>query len=116
MDDGASNDGPVASVRARELARKDGPRMVALTLLDGTEISLPARQKSNSSPPPASVHEHLTASDLITALRAHAHGTDATEILGERVQWEPVFAAILAVLLRKGLIADWEFVEELRKI
>ena len=27
-----------------------------------------------------------------------------------------VVAALLSILLRKGLIADWEFVEELRKI
>jgi type IV pilus assembly protein PilB len=116
MDDGAGIDGAVASLREREGRLKEGPRMVALTLLDGTEISLPAQPKRTSnSPPPPSFHEHLTARDLISALRAHSHGADASEILGEQVQWEPVFAAILAVLLRKGLIADWEFVEELRK-
>ena len=51
----------------------------------------------------------------MSALRATAHGADATEILGEKPQWEPVVAALLSILLRKGLIADWEFVEELRK-
>ena len=60
--------------------------------------------------------EGLTARDFVTALRASASGTDATEVLGENVRWEPVVAALLSILLRKGLIADWEFVEELRKM
>ena len=42
---------------------------------------------------------------------------DATEILGnDQVQWQALFAALLQLLLKKHLIADWEFVEELRKI
>jgi type IV pilus assembly protein PilB len=52
----------------------------------------------------------------VSALRATAHGADASEILGDQVRWEPIVAALLSILLRKGLIADWEFVEELRKI
>jgi type IV pilus assembly protein PilB len=87
------------------------PRMVNLTLLDGTTISLPAKKKKESTPAQA-----LTARDFVSALRATAHGADATEILGDTVRWEPVLAALLSILLRKGLIADWEFVEELRKI
>ena len=58
----------------------------------------------------------LTARDFISALRASSHGADASEVLGEHAQWEPVVAALLSILLRKGLIADWEFIEELRKI
>jgi type IV pilus assembly protein PilB len=84
------------------------PRMVSLTLLDGTQITLPAKKKEGGT-------EGLTARDFVSALRATAHGADATEILGEKPQWEPVVAALLSILLRKGLIADWEFVEELRK-
>ncbi|MBX3262613.1 MAG: hypothetical protein KF782_23230 [Labilithrix sp.] len=87
------------------------PRMVNLTLLDGTTISLPAKKKKEASPA-----EGLTARDFVSALRATAHGADAREILGDQVRWEPVVAALLSILLRKGLIADWEFVEELRKI
>jgi type IV pilus assembly protein PilB len=86
------------------------PRMISLTLLDGTQIALPATKKKEGAA------EGLTARDFVSALRASAHGADATEILGEKVQWEPVVAALLSILLRKGLIADWEFVEELRKI
>lgn len=86
------------------------PRMVNLTLLDGTTISLPAKKEATN---PA---DSLTARDFVAALRATAHGADAREILGDNVRWEPVVAALLSILLRKGLIADWEFVEELRKV
>lgn len=84
--------------------------MVALTLLDGTTINLPAKKKREGAP------DALTARDIVSALRATAHGADASEILGDQVRWEPIVAALLSILLRKGLIADWEFVEELRKI
>jgi len=127
-----SEDSPEASpeIEATEIVRKmgarakKGPRMVALTLLDGTTIKLPAAKKKKSRPDPAEAEapqsestDQLTARDLIRALRAVSHGADATEILGERPpQWEAMFATLLSLLLKKGLIADWEFVEEFRKI
>jgi hypothetical protein len=58
----------------------------------------------------------LTARDMVAALRAVAHGADASEILGDKARWEPLFAALLELLLKKHLIADWEFVEEFKKI
>lgn len=91
----------------REMARRRA-RLVNLTLLDGTTISLPSQKKKKD--------DGLTARDFVSALRASAHGADASEVLGEQVKWEPIVAALLSILLRKGLIADWEFVEELRKI
>ena len=100
--------------------------MVSLTLLDGTTISLPAPPKKSPSTPapdeptqPTPGHElsdQLTARDLVSALRAVAHGVDASEILGAEPRWEAMFSALLSVLLRKGLIADWEFIEEFRKV
>lgn len=107
--------------------RRSRPKMVSLTLLDGTTISIPAPpQKQGSVPdiekPPASgpsaqeYSDQLTARDLVSALRAVAHGADASEILGVEPRWEALFSALLSILLRKGLIADWEFVEEFRKI
>jgi hypothetical protein len=60
--------------------------------------------------------DQLTARDLVSALRAVAHGADASEILGAEPRWEAIFAALLSLLLRKGLIADWEFIEEFRKV
>lgn len=89
--------------------------MVSLTFLDGTTIALPSRPAGGRKSTFAS-QEGLTARDFISALRAAAHGADATEVLGEKPQWEPVIAAVLSILLKKGLIADWELVEELRKI
>ncbi|WP_240488456.1 hypothetical protein [Labilithrix luteola] len=94
-------------------ARRRGGKMVALTLLDGTTINLPSRASRKEAFGP---QEGLTARDFISALRASSQGADAAEVLGEKPQWEPVVAALLSILLRKGLIADWEFVEELRKI
>ena len=99
---------PPTRVEGNEARRRPG-KMLSLTLLDGTTINLPAKKT------PAA-QEGLTARDFVSALRATAHGADATEILGEKPQWEPVVAALLSVMLRKGLIADWEFIEELRKI
>jgi type IV pilus assembly protein PilB len=97
--------------------RLKGPRMVSLTLLDGTTIRLPAKKKPTPAPEPASATpDAMTARDLIRALRAVAQGTDATEILGEKVPIEAICAALLSLLLKKGLLADWEFVDELRKM
>jgi hypothetical protein len=97
------------------------PRMVELTLLDGTMLNLPARtslppRREGSIPPSAGgISDQLTARDLVSALRAVAHGADASEILGE-TDWQACFAALLSLMLKKNLIADWEFIEELRKI
>jgi hypothetical protein len=107
-------------IDAREVSmpappRRRGRRMVTLTLLDGTRVNLPAK----SSPPEKGAPEptgELTARDLVAALRAVSHGADATEILGDKVRWEPLFAALLELLLKKHLIADWEFVEEYRRV
>jgi type IV pilus assembly protein PilB len=105
--------------------RGKAPRMVTLTLLDGTKVNLPAKspvaqkQRLPSDPPApeaAAVGEGLTARDLVAALRALSHGADASEILGENVRWEALFAALLSLLLKKHVIADWEFVEEYRKV
>ena len=96
------------------------PPMVEITLLDGTTLQLPARvtRRRGASIPPAGadVSEGLTARDLIRALRARAEGADARAVLGEDVRWEPLFASLLSLLMRKGLIADWEFIDEFRRV
>jgi type IV pilus assembly protein PilB len=131
---GATSDEPPPSVRVSpkqgaerlrralgDAAKSEGAksrRMVALTLLDGTTIKLPGKGKgegeAGEAPTPAS-EERLTARDLVAALRAAAHGADASEVLGSDVKWERMFAALLSLLLKKHLISDWEFVEELTK-
>src|SRR5258705_2532225 len=100
--------------------------MGALPLWHGTKLKLPAKptavtkRRLPSDPPvteaPATAGEGLTARDLVAALRALSHGADASEILGENVRWEALFSALLSLMLKKHLIADWEFVEEYKKI
>jgi type IV pilus assembly protein PilB len=108
------------------------PRMISLTLLDGTSVQIPApgkkrpsRHDGDADPGEAGgpsksvepiVSDQLTARDLVSALRAVSHGVDASEILGTEPRWEALFSALLSVLLRKGIIADWEFIEEFRKL
>lgn len=91
-----------------------GPRMITLTLLDGTQMTLPARGSSGEDATPQG--DQLTARDLVEALRAAAHGADATEILGDNPRWELLMAALLSVLLKKHLVADWEFVDEYQRL
>jgi type IV pilus assembly protein PilB len=101
------------SVAEPSSTRRHGNKMIALTLLDGTTINLPSRPTATED---TESHDGVTARDYVSALRAAALGADAGEILGDKPQWEPVVAALLSILLRKGLIADREFIEELRKI
>jgi type IV pilus assembly protein PilB len=114
------------------LPRGRTPRMVALTLLDGTTIPLPAKRRPRpeaeadveaprtqpvrSEPPVSEAAHGLTARDLVVALRAVAQGADGSEVLGSNERWEAMFAALLSLMLKKHLIADWEFVEELEKM
>lgn len=106
--------------------RGTSPRMITLTLLDGTRVNLPAKTSAASkkkrlpSDPPATEAperggQGLTARDLISALRAVSHGADASEIVSENLRWEALFSALLSLMLKKHLIADWEFVEEYKK-
>jgi hypothetical protein len=121
----APDSGP--QIESREISmplpKKGGAKMITLTLLDGSKVNLPARQaalrrnvKRRSLPPTNAEGGELTARDLVAALRAVSHGADATEILGDNVHWEALFAALLSLLLKKHLIADWEFVEEYKKV
>jgi hypothetical protein len=93
-------------------------RLVTLTLLDGSQVTLPARRPRLRTPtdPPLSDSDHLTARDILQALRAKLHGQDASEVLGDHGKWEALVAALLAVLLRKHLVADWEFIDELNRL
>ncbi|HEY1694790.1 MAG TPA: hypothetical protein VGG39_21610 [Polyangiaceae bacterium] len=121
---------PEIEAEEREIVappRRARAKMISLTLLDGTTISLPTPPKKAATAESAAPAERkgslgdefsdqLTARDLVSALRAVAHGADASEILGAEPRWEAIFSALLSIMLRKGLIADWEFVEEFRKI
>lgn len=112
---------PEVEARTMELPRRKGsPKMVALTLLDGTTIQLPAKPRRRrgaaaDAPVGPQFLANMTARDLIKALGAVAEGGDAREVFGDRVPIEAICAALLSLLLRKGVLADWDFVEELKK-
>jgi type IV pilus assembly protein PilB len=99
------------TAEAKKPEPKRGPRTITLTLLDGTTVKLPAPGTGAKS---GEAHSGVTTGDVIAALRARARGDDVSKILPDQ-RWEELLAALLTVLLRKGLVADWEFVEEWNK-
>jgi type IV pilus assembly protein PilB len=110
---------PASEAPARPAPAARRPRMITLTLLDGTTVTLPAPgQRGRDSAPadaaPESAQDALTAADLVAALRAKSAGADVSDVLGDAT-WESMFAALLSVLLKTRLIADFEFVEEWKK-
>jgi type IV pilus assembly protein PilB len=96
-------------------AEKAAPRFVTLTLLDGTTVRLPSPAGKSVAADTPSRAENLTASDLVNALLARGQGAEVGDILGEDANWELLFATLLQLLIRKGLVADWEFVEAWKK-
>lgn len=98
-----------------EAAEKASPRFVTLTLLDGTTVRLPSPGAKAATPDEPTRAENLTASDLVNALLARGQGAEVDDILGEDANWELLFATLLQLLIRKGLVADWEFVEAWKK-
>lgn len=106
-DTATSADAAEPSQPRAERAAPARPRMLTLTLLDGTTIKLPTPTQAAEDVGP----HHLTSRDLIQALLAHAEGKDVSSVLRD-AHWETLFATLLSLLLKKGLVADWEFVEE----
>ncbi len=92
--------------------RKAKGKFVTLTLLDGTKVRLPAPGQEEEED--ASAEHALTTRDLVTALLARAQGRDVSRVLADD-RWEVLFATLLSILLKKGLVADWEFVDEWNK-
>jgi type IV pilus assembly protein PilB len=101
-----------AAAPAPSPQRKKKGKMLTLTFLDGTSVTLP--QAGAKKGEERSAGDALTTRDLIAALKARAEGKDVSAVLPDG-RWEPIVAAALSLLLRKGLIADWEFVEEWSK-
>ena len=107
---------PIPSRQIPQPKRGLPRQMITLTLLDGTEVTLPALPGRGAQPVEQDVEgSDLTARDLVEALRATAHGVDARAVLGDHASWESLVGALLSLLLRKHLIADWEFVEEFER-
>lgn len=87
---------------------KSGGSFVTFTLLDGSTVRLPAPAAAAE---PESKGHALTASDLVAALLARSQGADVGNVLPPDESWETLFATLLSLLIKKGLVADWEFVE-----
>lgn len=105
----------IATPSAPPPPKKGGPRFMTLTLLDGTQVRLPSPgSEKKAEPVEEKVERGLTTRDLIHALSARAAGEDVSDVLPDE-GWEPLVAALLSVLVRKGLVADWEFVDEWKK-
>lgn len=92
---------------------KTKQRFVTLTLLDGTTVRLPAQRKGADEAEPVR-GGGLTGADLVRALLAKGQGAAVDDVLGG-ASWEVLCATILQLLLKKGLVADWEFVEAYKK-
>jgi type IV pilus assembly protein PilB len=110
------DEGPSAKPSPAPAPRRGpGPGFLTLTLLDGTTVRLPSKPTAATTDEGKAQPERgLTTRDLIHALTARAAGKDVSGVLPEDA-WEPLLAALLSVLLRKGLVADWEFVAEWNK-
>jgi type IV pilus assembly protein PilB len=109
----ARAEAPPETAAPRRAPKSGGPKFVTMTLLDGTTVRLPV----SSGPSPdgeTRADERLTARDLVKALDARALGENTADVLGD-ASWEALFSTLLSILLRKGLVADWEFVEEWQK-
>ncbi|MCB9617235.1 MAG: hypothetical protein H6721_16100 [Sandaracinus sp.] len=104
-----------ARAEVRESApKKPKQRFVTLTLLDGTTVRLPAPRKSGEDTEAEPRGGALTAADLVRALLAKGQGAAVDDVLG-KASWEVLCATILQLMLKKGLVADWEFVEAYKK-
>ncbi len=108
----AAAEEPTRSVLRQKKRAPSRPRMLSLTLLDGTTVTLPQPSAHHEE---ASAEHHLTSRDLIQALLLRAEGKDVSKVLGD-AHWETLFAALLSLLLKKGVVADWEFVEQWNKV
>jgi type IV pilus assembly protein PilB len=85
---------------------------VTLTLLDGTTVRLPASRKSEDTTEVRG--GGMTGADLVRALLAKGQGAPVDDVLGG-ASWEVLLATLLQLMLKKGLVADWEFVEAYKK-
>lgn len=101
--------GPEAVSLRQKKRSPSRPKMLTLTLLDGTTVKLPQSATAHDEETPTA--HRLTSRDLIQALLLHAEGKDVSSVLRD-ARWETLFATLLSLLLKKGLVADWEFVEE----
>lgn len=107
----AARSAGLRALRKKAPKKEGGARMIRLTLLDGTSVALPA---PGEKPEEEAPDEQLTTRDLVRALMLQSRGQDMKDVLGD-AKWESLVAALLVILVKKGLVADWEFVEAWQK-
>ncbi len=90
------------------------PRILTLTFLDGTTIKMPQGDGATQETSEAAEPPKDSAACLIDGLRARAQGKKTSSDLPNGIT-ESVLAAVLEVLIRKGLIADADLVDALQK-
>ncbi len=84
-------------------------RRFALTLLDGTTLSFTPAKKTGRK------DGRLSREDLLAGLRAAAAGTPMDDFLPAE-KWQSYMAALLDILMRKGLVLYDEFYEAVEQI
>jgi hypothetical protein len=111
-------------IETREISipvkRAAAQRLVTLTLLDGTQVKVPARQRGDVAAAVSGENEAERSGELkeiLTRLRAAAQTARAQQAAGEASpDWQSLFTALLSLLLKKRLINAQEFVRELKKL
>ena len=93
-------------------SKRKNKKMTTLTLLDGSTVRLPMKNSDAEDEP--GLATELTTRDLIAALIARSEGKDVSQVLPQN-NLDQLMATMLQLLLKKGLIADWEFVAELNR-
>jgi type IV pilus assembly protein PilB len=99
--------------------RAAAQRLVTLTLLDGTQVKVPARQRSGVASAVAAKKEAKPSPELealMTQLRSAAHASRALAEGAPAPDWQSLFTALLSLLLKKSVISEQEFADELKKL
>ncbi|HMJ10247.1 MAG TPA: hypothetical protein VK524_02520 [Polyangiaceae bacterium] len=107
-------------IEAREITlpakRAATRRLVTLTLLDGTQVKVPARQRAEA-PASAESHLELRVEDLLRALRDAGRAERSSRTAPAATpEWQTLVSALLSLLLKKHLISEPELLEELEKL
>jgi hypothetical protein len=86
--------------------------------MDATPEPRSSRPPTRVSQPPAEIKPEVTYTvrDLIAALRASAHGVDAADLLGHEPKWQAILSALVAVMVRHGVIDEQELIDEINKV
>ena len=110
-------------IETREITipvKRAAQRLVTLTLLDGTQVKVPARQRGDVAGAGAAENEPVRTVELdalLSQLRSSAQAARAQKSAGDTApDWQSLFTALLSLLLKKRLISAKEFADQLKKV